>query len=477
MRKRIILTACCISVLLVGLDVTAVNLALPSMAKELHVAINGMQWVVASYTLVGAGLLLAAGTVGDRLGYRRALCVGVGVFIVASALCATASTHQLLIVFRVLQAVGASLIVPMGMSVIAHVFPGRDERPHAMGMFTAAYALGMALGPVAGGALVDSVGWRSIFLINVPIGIVVLVLTARYTPEFRSTRFRHLDLVGQLLVIAFLGPLVYAIIEAPQLGWTSVPVQLCVGAAIAAFVALLVYERRCHEPLIDLRYFRSVPFSCAVSIGFICFAAFSGVLFLSTLYLQYARGFSALTAGIWMLPLAVMAGVCGPLSGRLTSRHGTRPSFLLAGAVTATGGLLFALADAENHDVLLLVGYALFGANIGLSNTPTTMTVVAGMPRDRAGVASALLLTFRRVGFTLGVAVMGTLLAAGGWHTTEPAPVFIDAARAGWWAVACCGVMVLLLGVLATCKWARDSAEHTAVVLEESSGRHDRSTA
>ncbi|MEU9057248.1 MFS transporter [Streptomyces sp. NPDC048384] len=467
MHKHMVLTACCLSVVLIGFDVTAVNLALPSMAQDLHAGINGMQWVIASYSLATAVLLLTAGSIGDRLGYKVGLTAGVGIFTLASMLCGVASSHQMLVIFRVVQAVGAALIVPMSMSLISRVFPDTAERARKLGAYTAAYALGMALGPVLGGAVVDSIGWRLIFWINLPVGLATLLLTARYAPTFRPARASSLDVTGQLLVIALLGPTVYAIIEAPRRSWTSVEVMVCMAVAAAALISLLTYERHRRDPLIDQRYFRSAPFTCAMSIALVSFAAFSGVLFLSTLYLQNAKGFSALRSGVWLLPLAVMVGICGPLAGHLTGRYGPRSAFVVAGAANLAGGLLFVLGPPDMPDAWLLTGYALFGAGIGLSNSPSAATVVAGVPRDHAGVATALLITLRRVGFCLGVAVMGSILASAEWHDTGSILEFANAAQPGWWAVTFCGLAELLLGLVATSTWALHTAERTRAALRE----------
>ncbi|MFD8230093.1 MFS transporter [Streptomyces massasporeus] len=466
MNKHMVLAACCLSVVLIGFDVTAVNLALPSMAQDLHVGINGMQWVIASYTLATAVLLLAAGSVGDRLGYKVGLNVGVGIFTLGSMLCGVASSHQMLVIFRIGQAVGAALIVPMSMSLISRVFPDSAERARKLGVYTAAYALGMALGPLLGGALVDGVGWRPIFWLNLPVGLAIVLLTARYAPAFRPVRARSLDTIGQLLVIILLGPVFYAIIEAPRRSWISIEVMACLAVAAAALISLLTYERRRRDPLIDQRFFRSAPFTCSVSIALISFAAFSGVLFLSTLYLQNAKGFSALRSGVWLLPLAVTVGICGPLAGYLTGRYGPRPAFLVAGAANLAGGLVIVLGPADLPGAWLLAGYALFGAGIGLSNSPTAATVVSGVPRDHAGVATALLITLRRVGFCLGVAVMGSILATAEWNGSGSVHDFDDAAQPGWWTVVFCGLAESLLGLVATSAWAMRTAERTQAALE-----------
>jgi predicted MFS family arabinose efflux permease len=261
-----------------------------------------------------------------------------------------------------------------------------------------------------------------------------------------------MDPVGQLLVMALLGSLTYAIIEAPAAGWTSPLILACVAVTVVALAGLLTYERRRREPLIELRFFRSAPFSGATVIAVSAFAALGGFLFLNTLYLQDDRGMSALDAGLHLLPMAAMALVCAPLSGRLVGTRGPRLSLVLAGATMTASGLLFTAMDAASSDALLYTAYVLFGIGFGFVNAPVTNTAVSGMPRTQAGVAAAVASTSRQIGQSLGVAVMGALIAAG-LHTTA------------WGVIAGCGAVVLLVGLLTTGRWAAGTAERTASLL------------
>ncbi|MCX4783601.1 MFS transporter [Streptomyces sp. NBC_01264] len=447
--------------MLIGLDITAVTVALPAIGSDLGVGVNGLQWVMASYALVMAVLLLLAGAAGDRLGYRRSFFIGMAVFTVASVLCCLAPNAELLIVFRVLQAVGAAGILPIGMSIVAHTFENEAQRSRAVGVFSSLYGLGLALGPLFGGLLVAAVGWRGIFWINLPAGALVMVLTAACVPDLHVGRPRSLDVFGQLLVIALLGPLIFAIIEAPQLGWGSVPILLCLAVSAASLAAFVTWERRQVEPMVDLRLFGSAPFTCAAGIGCAIYGAFAGVLFVSTLYLDDIKGFSALRAGIWMLPMAGMVVLCAPLSGWLTGRYGARPSLVTAGWATMLGGLDFALAHAETHPALLLIGFVLFGVAMGMANPPTTLIAIAGMPKERAGLASAIQVTSRRVGFALGTAVVGAVLASG-WHRSDSAAHFTTASRAAWWIITGCGIAAIALAIVGTGSWAAATAARAA---------------
>src|SRR4051794_21831546 len=263
-RRWGILTICCMSLFIVGLDITAVNVALPTIGRELGAGVSGLQWTVDAYTVVMASLLLFSGSTADRLGRKRTFVAGLTVFSTASLLCSLAPTVELLIAFRVLQAVGGAMLNPVAMSIIANTFTDPRERAQAVGVWGAVFGVSMALGPIVGGALVSSLGWRAIFLLNIPVGLAAIVLTLRFVPESRAPRPRRFDPVAQLLVIVLLAGLTYAIIEAPTRGWTSPTILAVFGAAAAALVALVRYELRRREPLIDLRFFRSIPFASAI---------------------------------------------------------------------------------------------------------------------------------------------------------------------------------------------------------------------
>ncbi|MEU6326935.1 DHA2 family efflux MFS transporter permease subunit [Streptomyces sp. NPDC047049] len=465
-RRLLVLAICCMSLLIVSLDNTILNVALPSIQHELHASVAGMQWTIDAYTLVLAALLMLAGSTADRLGRRRIFLVGLVVFAVGSLLCSLAPGLEWLVVFRMVQAVGGSMLNPVAMSIITNTFTDPRERARAIGVWGGVVGISMAAGPVIGGLLVQSVGWRSIFWINVPIGALAFFLTLRYVPESRAPQPRRVDPVGQLLVIALLGSLTYAIIEAPDAGWTSPEILVFVLVALVSLAGLVAYERRRSEPLIDLRFFHSVPFSGAMVVAVCAFAALAGFLFINTLYLQNIRGLSALDAGLYMLPMAGMTLIFAPVSGRLVGNRGPRLSLLLAGTAMGASGLLFAAFDAQATNALLFTGYVLFGIGFGLVNAPITNTAVSGMPRAQAGVAAAVASTSRQVGQSLGVAVIGAVLA-GGAHAAASADAFVAAGRPAWWIIAGCGAAVLLLGALTTGRWAKATADRTATLFDD----------
>ncbi|MGW4166449.1 MFS transporter [Streptomyces chartreusis] len=461
-RRVLVLAICCMSLLIVSLDTTALNVSLPAMQRALGASTSGLQWTIDAYTLVLASLLMLAGSTADRIGRRRVFMTGLILFTIGSALCSAAPTLDSLIVFRMVQAVGGSMLNPVAMSIITNTFTAPRERARAIGVWGAVVGISMAAGPLVGGLLVDAVDWRAIFWVNLPVGLTALLLTLRFVPESRAPKARRLDPVGQLLVIALFGALTYAIIEAPNAGFASVLPFAAVAAA--ALLGLLWYEPRRAEPLIDLRFFRSAPFSGATVIAIGAFAGLGGFLFLSTLYLQNVRGLDALHAGLWMLPMATPMFLCAPLSGRLVGSRGPRLPLLVAGVAMTTSCAMFALFEAETSNVTLLLGYVLFGIGFGFVNAPITNTAVSGMPRAQAGVAAAVASTSRQLGQTLGVAVIGAVLAAG-IGSSSYKESFVSAAGPGWWVLTGCGVLVLVVGLLTSGPWARGTAERAAEKL------------
>jgi predicted MFS family arabinose efflux permease len=288
--------------------------------------------------------------------------------------------------------------------------------------------------------------------------------------------------VGQLLVIVLLGSLTYAIIDAPDAGLFSARIVGLAVLVVASLAALLWYEPRREEPLIDIRFFRSAPFSGATAIAVCAFSGLAGFLFLNTLFLQDAQGLSALRAGVWMLPMALMTFLCAPLSGRIVGARGPRIPLLIAGCAIALSGLLFAVFHVETSGTWRLIGYVVFGIGFGFVNAPITNTAVSGMPRSQAGVAAAFASTSRQIGSTLGVAVIGAVLASGGvsssGHGAAFGRTFSAASAPAWWILTVCGVLVLVLGALTSGRWAHTTAQRTAerlrapeVVAEVMAGR------
>jgi EmrB/QacA subfamily drug resistance transporter len=442
------LVVCCAALLLATMDTTIVNVALPKIGAELHAGLSGLQWTVDAYSLVLAMLFVAAGSLGDRFGRRRIFRTGLTLFVLGSLLCSAAPGLGWLVGFRVMQAVGGSMLNPVAMSIIVNEFREPAERARAIGVWGGVAGLSMALGPIVGGALVSAAGWRSIFWINVPVALAALVLTGRYVPESRALHPRALDPRGQALVVLTLGGLVYAIIEGPRRGWHDPATITAAAVAAVAVAALLAVESRRAEPLIELRFFRSVPFSAATVTAIAACVALGAFLFVNTLYLQSVLGCSPVEAGLRTLPMAALAGLCAPFTGRLVAARGPRLPLVVSGVATAAGGALLIPLSAHTSWQLLTVAYMLIGIGFGLVNVPITNTATSGMPRAQAGVAAALTSASRQVGASLGVAISGPFLA--GASRTE----LSAASRPVWLVVAGCGVAVTALGLIATSRRA-----------------------
>ncbi|WP_083403833.1 DHA2 family efflux MFS transporter permease subunit [Curtobacterium sp. MCBA15_001] len=458
------LAVCCMSLFIVSMDATVVNVALPSIGRELGSTISGLQWTIDAYTLVLASLLLLSGSTADRIGRRRTFQIGLALFSVGSLLCSLAPSVGWLVVFRMVQAVGGSMMNPVAMSIITATFDDAKERAKAVGVWGAVVGVSMGLGPLVGGALTDTVGWRAIFWINVPIGVAAIVLTALFVPESRSPKPRRLDPLGQGIVIVLLATLVGGLIEGPRLGWTSVGTLGLFVVAAAALVLLVVVEGRRQEPLIDVRFFRSIPFSSAVVTAVVAFGANGAFLFLNALYLQEVRGMTPFQAGLWTLPAAVATMLVSPLSGRLVASVGTRVPLVLAGVGILGAGLVLTTIDAHTPMLVLVAAFVLFGFGFGMVNAPITNTAVSGMPRAQAGSAAAVASTSRQTGVSLGVALAGTVTGASA--VASVGADFAVATHAMWWIVVGIGAAIVVVGFVTSSAVARRSADRVAPLLD-----------
>ena len=452
-RRAIVLAVCCSALFMVGLDNTIVNVGLPDIGESLHTAVSGLQWTVAGYTIVLASLLMFSGAAADRIGRRTIFQVGLSLFTLGSWLCSLAPSLDWLIAFRVLQGVGGSMLAPAALGIITNTFIRPAERAKAIGVWDGVSGLSMALGPVLGGILVGSVGWTGIFWANIPVGLAAISLTALLVPDSRAERARKADPLGQVLVIVMLGSLAYAIIQGPGDGWRSPNIVGFFMLALIALAALLMYEPRRKDPLIDFRFFRSVPFSAANLTAVCAIATLAGFLFLTTLYLQEVRGFSALRAGLTILPMPIMMAVSSPISGRILARRGPRVPFVIAGAALTLSTAALSQLSYASGPLFLIVTYGLFGIGAGMVNVPISNGVMSGVPKTQAGVASGMNSSSRQLGQSLGVAIVGSVLAAS-LHSSMQAG-FLEAAHAGWWIMAGCGYTVLILGVISTTNWAK----------------------
>jgi EmrB/QacA subfamily drug resistance transporter len=454
-RRTIVLAVCCSALFMVGLDNTIVIVGLPAIGDSLHTAVSGLQWTVAGYTIVLASLLIFSGAAADRIGRRTIFQVGLSLFTLGSWLCSLAPSLAWLIGFRVLQGVGGSMLAPAALGTITNIFSAPRDRAKAIGVWDGVSGLSMALGPIIGGILVGSVGWRGIFWANIPVGLAAIALTALLVPDSRAEKGRKADPVGQFLVIVMLGSLAYAIIQGPSEGWLSPRIAVFFLISAIALATLLKYEPRRAEPLIDFRFFRSVPFTAANLTAVCAIATLAGFLFLTTLYLQDVRGYTALQAGLTLLPMPIMMAVSSPLSGRILARGGPRLPFVIAGAALTLSTAALSQLSAYSGPLFLLITYGLFGVGAGMVNVPISNGVMSGVPKSQAGLASGMNSSSRQLGQSLGVAIVGSVLAVslrGSMHAG-----FLNAAHAGWWIMAGCGYSVLVLGVVSTTSWAKST--------------------
>ncbi|MDA4106263.1 MFS transporter [Mycolicibacterium holsaticum] len=461
-RKAIILVSCCLSLLIVSMDATIVNVAIPSIRADFNASASHLQWVIDIYTLVLASLLLLSGAAADRFGRRRTFQLGLTVFALASLLCSIAPSIETLIAARLLQAIGGSMMNPVAMSIITQVFTERVERARAIGIWGGVVGISMALGPIVGGALIEFVGWRSVFWINLPICALAIVLTAVFVPESKSLTMRDLDPIGQGLGMVFLFGVVYVLIEGPVMGWTDGRTIAVLVAATLSFAGFLVYEGRRRDPFVDLRFFRSIPFTSATVIAVCAFAAWGAFLFMMSLYLQDERGFSALHTGLIYLPIALGALLFSPLSGRMVGRFGSRPSLLIAGTLITAATVMLAGLSATTPVWQMLIIFAVFGIGFSMVNAPVTNAAVSGMPTDRAGAASAIASTSRQVGVSVGVALCGSVA---GSALSAAGTDFATAARPLWLICAALGVVIIVLGFYSTSGRALRSANRLAPLV------------
>jgi EmrB/QacA subfamily drug resistance transporter len=473
-RKVVILISCCLSLLIVSMDATIVNVAIPSIRTQLHASPSQLQWVIDVYTLVLASLLLLSGATADRFGRRRIFQIGLTIFAVGSLLCSLAPDIDTLIAARFLQGIGGSMLNPVALSIISQVFVGRVERARAIGIWGAVMGIAMALGPMLGGALIELGDWRAVFWINLPICAAAILLTAIFVPESRSATVRDIDPIGQALAVMFLFGVVFVLIQGREMGWTSAPsVAISIVAALA-LMGFLRYESRRNDPFIDLRFFRSIPFASVTVIAVCAYAAYGAFLFMMSLYLQGERHYSAVHTGLMYLPISLAALLLSPISGRLVGRFGSRPSLLAAGILITAATLMLAGLTVTAPVWAVMMIFAVFGAGFAMANAPITTVAVSGMPTDRAGAASAVASTSRQVGVSIGVALCGSI--AGAALTADTSRYMADS-RPLWSTCAMLGLVMTMLGISSTSPRALRSADRLAPLIAGPSRRGENTCA
>ncbi len=408
-RRNLILVIMCLCLVLIVAAVSSLNVAIPTIVRELDPSSTEQLWIVASYALVFAGLLLLCGALGDRYGRKNALMVGLVIFGGASSLAAYADDATQLITYRSIMGIGAALIMPATLSTLTVVFAPRD-RAKAIAVWAGFAGAGGAIGPVASGLLLEWFWWGSVFFITVPIAAAALVAIIAVVPNSADSAKHRLDYVGAVLSVIALVGFVFAIIEGPEIGWLD---PITVGAFMMSVIAALVYirwERRVEHPLLDPEYFRIPSFGLGSLTITVAFMAMFGMFFLLTLYMQFVLGYSALGAAVRLLPFSVVMIALAPRSPLFIAKFGVARVVSLGFLIQSIGFALAMLLDVDSGYPLLLAAVVPMAAGMALLMPPTTNAIVSSLPQDKAGVASAVNDTTREVGGAVGIALLGTLV-------------------------------------------------------------------
>ncbi|CAN5757410.1 MFS transporter [soil metagenome] len=416
-RRWLTLLVLCISLMVIGLDNTILNVALPTLAKTgadggLAASSSQLQWIVDSYTIVFAGLLLTAGSLGDRFGRYRFLAVGLVIFGIGSGLSALAGDANVLIGTRALMGIGGAFIMPSTLSILTNVFTDPKERGKAIGIWAGVSAIGIGVGPVAGGFLLTHFWWGSVFLVNVPVVIVGLVLGFLLVPESKDPSTPHLDPVGAVLSILGLGAVLWSIIEAPSHGWGDPRTIAGFVVGFAILGAFLAWELHSSHPMLDVRFFENPRFSAASGAVTLTFFALFGVVFLLTQYLQSVLDYSTIKAGAVLIPMSVVMMIAAPLSNVWTVRFGNKRVVATGLFLVSLSMLTFLTLQVDSSTIHVIGTTLLLGLGMGNIMAPATDSIMGSLPRAKAGVGSAVNDTTRQVGGAVGVAVMGSILSS-----------------------------------------------------------------
>ena len=411
MNRWLTLAVLCLPLLIVSLDNTVLNVALPTLVRDLHASDSELQWIVDAYVLVFGGLMLVSGSVADRVGRKRTFLVGLAVFAACSTWAALSGSSRTLIASRASMGLGATLIMPATLAIITNTFTDRGERQRALGIWAGTTGAGVALGPIVGGLLLAHFAWGSVFLINVPIAVLGLAAGIRFVPNSRNEHAERLDLVGSLLSILGLGLVLWAVIEAPVHGWISAEVLGTGAGGIATLAGFVAWESRTSHPMLKLGFFRQAGFSGAVMSTATMTFALMGMLFVLTQFLQFQLGYSALQAGIRMLPAAGAIAVVAPLSAVVVRRLGTKLTVAVGLAVVAGGLWQISGATVTTTYSGVVAGAIMIGVGAGLVMPASTGSLMGTLPLEHTGVGSATNGTFLNIGGALGVAVLGSIMA------------------------------------------------------------------
>src|SRR3954453_9838035 len=410
-RRWFALAVMCTSLAVISLDNTVLNVAIPSLVKNLDASTSQLQWIIDGYTLVFAGLLLTMGSLGDRFGRKGALSTGLAIFGVGSLASAFAGSATVLILTRCLMGVGGALIMPATLSLLTNIFHDPKERARAIGVWAAVAGAGGAVGPVLGGLLLRHFWWGSVFLINVPVIIVAFTAGRFLLPVSRDPSAPKLDPLGAVLSVAGLVLVLWGIIEAPAKGWSDPSVVFGFIGGLVVLSGFVVWELTTDHPMLDVRFFENRRFTAANAAITMIFFAMFGSMFLITQYLQIVLGYSPLEAGLRMLPMALVMLAVAPNSPRLVERIGTKIVVGVGLAMAALGLFLASSVPATNGYPHLVISMAVLAFGMGLVMAPATESIMGSLPRSKAGVGSAMNDTTRQMGGAVGVAVIGSIFA------------------------------------------------------------------
>ena len=408
-EKILVLLTMCFALFMAMLDNTVVNVAVPTIARDLHAGISELQWIIDGYVLAFASLLLTGGILGDRYGRKRMFLSGLAIFTLSSLGCGLSNTTEALIIFRVFQGVGAALLMPGTLSILTVTFPPH-ERAKAIGIWAGVSGIALALGPTAGGWIVEHVGWESVFFLNVPIGIIGFLVAVKVVTESRSEETRRLDIPGLVLGSSALFAATYGLIEANQKGWTDPAIVGSLVLAGILLAAFITWETKSDHAMMPLRFFRIPAFSAGNHVAFsVSLGMFAVFLFIS-LYMQNIRGYSPFAAGLSFLPMTMMIIIVAPNAGKIAQKHGSRAPMTAGLLMSATGLVLLSFIGADTYYLVILPIFVLMGSGMGMTMTPMTAAVMNAVGPQRAGLGSAMTNTSREVGGVLGIALLGTIL-------------------------------------------------------------------
>lgn len=411
LAKGLLLLGLSLGYFMVLLDMTVVSVALPAIRAELGGGISGLQWVVNAYTIVFAGLLLSMGAFADKLGAKRVYTGGLALFLAASAISAAVSTLGVLIGLRAILGIGGAALMPASLTLLAHAYPGPAERARALGIWAAVTGAAMAAGPVVGGLLVDSFGWRSIFLLNVPLAGISLIMTFLFVRETDRKPRKSFDFGGQITVIVAIAALSFGLMEGETYGWNSPVIFASFSLALLSAIIFLIVEANGKTPLLPLRLFRNATVSAGMLAGMAINIGLSGILFVLPLFFQQTRGLSAHIAGLALLPMMIPLALNPILTGRIVGRIGARIPMTLGFSLGAVGTLLQVWTEVNTSYVITMIGLLLIGFGVSFTIPSLMAAVISSVPKEQTGAVSGALNSSRQLGATLGVAILGSILS------------------------------------------------------------------